>query len=600
VNTFGYSPDGGTTVFQRGNGYDNSVFTDPDSGKTYMLIKSGSCKWNGDAANPNNFGINLVTEIDPAAGMLLPETTIDLSFVNWDHATGGCGDEASGYDTSKWAEGPTMVKRGEWYYYFVTSHTACGGQMGAWASRRLVGSGPQDWTWLGFVLTGVDPYSGVQHATAPFELRDGTWWVFAHSYDCTGWATQGEWLGLAREGLLLQVTWSDTDVPGAGIIPIPHYTTAARDLPAPRLTRSEIPFLLPVNDDFRSSAMGSAWTSYDRSADRYSVADRPGWLRIRPGAGNTTWVVQKDALRSSALVVKMEFKPAASGDAAGVRVGNGYWQDDQVLGGPTWIQGQGFLPAIFDLSMARAMENGTDVIRFVYRSRAPVPTSEASYTALADPQLQAYSVPAPARATLWLKLVRTSAHKATGWFSTDRLAWKQVGGEIDVRAMDDFYGMGGTWVGGQAGMFATGKNADFDLFTYRDGFTSIAAAETNQQFGTRVVSSAQAGSVLGDLQAGDWAMYGSLDLGSGGVSAKAVELTASSVSGGKVEIWLDPLAGGGRAADCTIPATGDWEKWKTIRCPIGATGTHDVYLKVAGATGRELLRLASLRFVAAR
>ena len=37
--------------------------------------------------------------------------------------------------------------------------------------------------------------------------------------------------------------------------------------------------------------------------------------------------------------------------------------------------------------------------------------------------------------------------------------------------------------------------------------------------------------------------------------------------------------------------------WQTIRCPLRATGTHDVYLQVKGGKG-ELVRLSSLRFAA--
>ncbi|WP_437683551.1 family 43 glycosylhydrolase [Sorangium sp. So ce131] len=601
VDIFPYTPPGSDTAYERGTGSDNSVFIDPESGKTFMIIKNGLCKW--DADHPNDFGINLVTEIDPQTGMLVPESTVDLSFINWDQETGGCGD-FSNPDWSKWAEGPTMAKRGDWYYYFVSTHTACGGQLHAWASKKLVGSTPEDWHWLGYVLTGEEPYAGVQHTTAPFELDDGTWWTFAHSYDCTKVGTQdwknGEWQGLAREGLLLSVTWDEQEVDGE-TIPVPKYTTEVRDLPAPKLPPSGVPFLLPVNDEFSSNEIGSAWTTFGPSEDKYSVTDRQGWLRIKPGAGETTRVVQKDALRSSNVVVKLQFKPEAEGDAAGISVGNGYWQDEQVLAAPTWMNsGEGFmLPAIMEVSVARVMENKTDTIRFSFRSRSVKPLGEgaSAYTELEEPVVVGGSVPAPEDATVWLKLVRTG-HKATGWFSTDRLEWTQVGPEIDISTLDHFYAMAHTWIGNQAGMFATNKRADFDLFTYRDGFTRIPAADANQQSGAGVASSASAGPVLDGLENGDWAMYGSVDLGSGGVHAKAIQLKASSAGeGGAVEVWIDPLAGGSAIGTCNIPGTGEWEEWKNITCDVKPTaGTHEVYLKVTGGTG-ELLRLASLRFL---
>ncbi len=138
------------------------------------------------------------------------------------------------------------------------------------------------------------------------------------------------------------------------------------------------------------------------------------------------------------------------------------------------------------------------------------------------------------------------------------------------------------WVGSQAGVFASNASADFDVFTYRDGFTAIAAAEPDQESGTEVVSSQSAGPVLGGLEDGDWAMYGSVDLGSGGVASVEIELQASSAKGGAVEVWLDPLAGGRRVATCDVPATGGWETWTTVTCKVSAVGSHEVYLRAKG------------------
>ncbi|MGK3996357.1 family 43 glycosylhydrolase [Sorangium sp. So ce1024] len=601
VDIFPYTPPGSDTAYERNTGSDNSVFVDPESGKTFMVIKNGLCKWHVDY--PNDFGINLITEIDPQTGQLVPESSIDMSFVNWDQETGGCG-EFTDPDWSKWGEGPTMAKRGDWYYYFISTHTACGGQLHAWASKKLVGSTAEDWHWLGYVLTGEEPYAGVQHTTAPIELDDGTWWAFAHSYDCTGVGTQewknGEWMGLGREGLLLQVTWEDQEVDGE-TIPVPRYALEGRDLPAPKLPPSGVPFLLPVNDDFSSDTINTAWTTYGPSESKYSVTDRDGWLRIKPGAGETTWVVQKDALHSSSMTVKLEFKPEAEGDAAGVRVGNGYWEDEQVLAAPTWMtSGEGFmLPAIMEVSVARVMEEEEDRIRFSFRSRSVMPLGEeeSAYSALDEPVVVGESVPAPEGDTIWLKLVRTD-HKATGWFSADRIEWTQVGPEIDISALDGFYAMAHTWIGNQAGMFATNKSADFDLFTYRDGFDWIPAAEANQQSGTGLASSESAGPVLDGLENGDWAMYGSVDLGSGGHQSKSIELKVASASqGGAVEVWIDPLSGGEAIGTCAIPSTGGWDTWETVTCDVKPTaGTHEVYLRATGGEG-ELLRLASWRFV---
>jgi beta-xylosidase len=499
-------------------GYDDSVFVD-DDGKIYMLMKSGHC------SDP---GFNAIQQI--GANGQLTGSLIDLSFVN--NGDGGCPD---------WAEGPSMTKRNGFYYYFVSTHTGCGSREVVWRSRTLT-SNPSSWVNLGTVLQAPNPFAGSQHSTAPFQIADGTWWAFYHSYECAG-----GWGGLGRQGLLSQVTWQN-DVPVVAPAPL-----TAR---APALAAGGIPFLLPVNDEFASSPLKPAWTFYGPTpAARYSVTDRPGWLRVKPASGQTTHVVQKAALHSNAMVARIAFTPQVTGDAAGVRLGNAN--------------------NTIDVSVARVWSGG-DRIRFGAGSTSTL-------------------VASPAASVLWLKLVVTG-HRATGWFSIDRLSWTQVGAAIDITALDQFNTINNGWVGNQAGVFASNRSADFDLFAYRDGFTEIPASEPNQWSGTSVVSSSSVGPVLGSLENGDWAMYGSVDLGSGGIRSKAIELRASAAGpGGTVNVWTDPLATT-PIASCPIAGTGSWDSWRTVSCNLTATGSHDVYLTISGGAG-ELLRLASLRFV---
>ncbi|AUX44340.1 xylosidase/arabinosidase [Sorangium cellulosum] len=571
--------------FDRGTGYDDSVFVD-DDGTTYLVVKAGQCKWNGlTGGEENNFGVNLLQKIDPETGQLTGET-IDLSFVNWNTQNGGCGDPATDPDNAveeNWAEGPTMTKRNGFYYYFDSTHTGCGGEQVGWRSATL-SSNPADWAPLGSVLKGDAPFSGAQHSSAPFQIADGTWWVFSHSYEC-----DNSWRGLGRQGLLSQVTWMD-DEGGAGV-PVVN-GRLGEPAPAPALPPSGIPFLLPVNDDFEQEKLSPAWTFYgNMPSDRYSVTDRRGWLRVKPAKDETRWVIQKDALHAKAMVVRMDFAPTAEGDAAGVRLGNAVFPEQELTAFPTWASA-----ASLEVSVARVRADGGDRIRFAFRSVVPVLSADGSAYESTDATVISYDAEAPSDQVLWLKLVHGEDHQATGWFSTDRLTWTQVGEPIDISALEDYDTVNTGWVGSQAGVFASNTSADFDLFTYRDGFTGIAAAEPDQESSTEVMSSPSEGPVLGGLEDGDWAMYGSVDLGSGGVESTEIELRASSAKGGAVEVWLDPLAGGRRVATCDIPATGGWETWTTATCKVSAAGTHEVYLKAKGGSG-ELLRLASLRFV---
>jgi uncharacterized repeat protein (TIGR02543 family) len=598
------SPAEGVKAVERGTGSDNSVFIDDDANQTtYMVTKNGIGQWT-EAAQVSDWGMNRLIAIDPGTGQLIPESMINLDFVNYAVATGG-GGPRDNTDWSKWAEGPTLAKRNGWYYYYVQTHTACGGQSDVWATQEL-SSDASKWHWLGYVMGPGTPYGGTQHPTAPFRIADGTWWQFAHSYDCTDnlgtLEHHGEWLGLAREGLLLQVTWVDAVVDGV-TIPVPHVSQEARNLPAPALAQSGTPFLIPVNDDFSASKPGVAWTTYADQGKNLSLAD--GKLRVSPDAGSPAWALQKEALRSTASIVKVDFTPAlhADGDtspqdAAGICVRNGFWKDEQILKGPQWIEGEGKMVGIFDVQVARTMVDSKDVIRFAYRTRTPVSSSwdGSVYTAMNDPVVVSYTAPAPAASSVWLKLVRSN-HVATGWFSTDRITWTQVGQAINIKALDDNYGMSNAWIGNHAGMFATNKAADFDLFTYRDGLTSIPAVATDQQSGTAIVDSTVQGKVLGSLESGDWALYAGVDLGSGDVTAKSVQIEASSVGGGWVEFWIDPLAGGPHFGPCAVGDTGSWETFAVSSCPVTVSGTHDVYLKVVGKGTGELMRVASVKFV---
>jgi xylan 1,4-beta-xylosidase len=125
-----------------------------------------------------------------------------------------------------------------------------------------------------------------------------------------------------------------------------------------------------------------------------------------------------------------------------------------------------------EVSLARVWDGG-DKIRFAI----------GSFAFGAPPTLTTSAVvAAPAGRTVWLKLVRSN-HQATGWFSTNRITWTQVGGPIDITELDNYDSLVDGWVGNQAGVFATNRSGDFDLFSYRDGFTSIPASEPDQRSG---------------------------------------------------------------------------------------------------------------------
>jgi hypothetical protein len=171
---------------------------------------------------------------------------------------------------------------------------------------------------------------------------------------------------------------------------------------------------------------------------------------------------------------------------------------------------------------------------------------------------------------------------------------------LDIAALDNYDSLVDGWVGNQAGVFASNTSADFDMFSYRDGFTAMPASEPDQRSAGAPVASTTRGAVLGGLQDGDWVMYAGVDLGSEGTTAHALELTVATGGSSReprIEVWFDERDGARRTVRCQLPRTGGWEHWRTVRCPLRASGTHDVYLQVRGGAG-EVVRLAELRFAA--
>jgi beta-xylosidase len=459
---------------------------------------------------------------------------IDLKFIN---------DELCDLSSDYWAEGPTMAKRNGYYYYFASTHTGCGGTQYAWRSKVLSGN-QEDWESLGMVLKGDAPFSGSQHSSAPLELDDGTWWAVYHSYDCS---TRR---GLGRQGLLGQVTWDENDVPVFDPAPL----VAA----APDLKSGGIPRLRPVNDDFESGALGPHWTFYGYTEqERYSATRRPGWLEVNPDGDTPMYVVQKSVPHDSAMVALMDFKPAEEGEEAGIRIGNAI-NSLEVRVSRVWDQ--------------------SDKLRFSFDGD------------MAD-------VAAPKESEVWLKLDHRE-HSATAWYSVDRMEWTQIGAETDIKSLDNFDALANGWVGNQAGLFAVGKSAYFDRFSYRDGFSKIPADEPDEQSGTESLE----GGILGGLENGDFVLFGSVDLGGAesngiGIMTSAVELRVSSeVEGAILEVWLDPFANGKLAATCEIPNTGGFDTFKTVTCELLAIGSHEVVLKTKGKDG-ELVRIESFRFI---
>ncbi|GAB3654306.1 family 43 glycosylhydrolase [Glycomyces tarimensis] len=101
--------------------------------------------------------------------------------------------------------------------------------------------------------------------------------------------------------------------------------------------------------------------------------------------------------------------------------------------------------------------------------------------------------------------------------------------------------------------------------------------------GVETESSGADGMNVGWIENGDWIKVKGVDFGSGAASFNAS--VASAGSGGDIELRLGGPSGT-LAGTCGVPATGGWQTWTTVSCPVsGATGTQDLYLRFTGGSG---------------
>ena len=90
-------------------------------------------------------------------------------------------------------------------------------------------------------------------------------------------------------------------------------------------------------------------------------------------------------------------------------------------------------------------------------------------------------------------------------------------------------------------------------------------------------------------------MISGVDLGKS--SPSSIEVVASSISNGKIEIWLDDLTDGKLIASIPINSTGGENNWKTFTKAVkNISGHHDVFVKFL--TGKEgTINIKSIRFL---
>ncbi|MFN8415374.1 MAG: sugar-binding protein [Cytophagaceae bacterium] len=501
-------------------GYDNSIFVD-DDGTPYMLLK------NGQALN----GLQRLGMDGQPVGQ-----AINMNWVN--------APNAAGVRPYSWAEGPVMCKRNGRYYLFVAGDVS-GGQFVL--STANLTAGESAWTRHGtFWQNATSPggFTGPNHITQPIMLDDGTWWCLSHAYDNGGWEGQG------RQSHLHQVVWDANGVPKG----IPVSINPLRGPGLPNTNNTSYNFI--HSDYFETTTLSLNWHFLNKtyaSTSRYSLSERPGYMRLKPGTGYTH-LLQKDKGKYYSLTTKVEINATANGQQAGIRMTSG--NDDVTF------------------TLYSGYNNGKKI--------------GMSFEGVAT------EVNNVIGNVVWLRVER-ALHILTCFYSADGLTWTQLGTR-DISNLDKSQPNYNQWVGTSVGLYTSAINADFDQFSYRYGFVPIRVEGRNNWYGVTFANRTP-GRVVTNSTSGDWLMLAGVDLGAGTRVTSGIEVNASSTNAnGSLEVWLDDIGGNGtRVATLAIPNTGGNDIWTNVTANFNSSGQHDVYLRWIG--GSNSFSVNTIRFI---
>jgi len=452
-----------------------------------------------------------------------------------------------------WAEGPVMWKYNGYYYYSFAQHLA--GDQYVMRSDTLTDN-PVDWTIKDEPMQygSRGNFNTPNHIAPAVMLDDGTSWTVGHSYH-RNWVTQG------RQGLLLEITYDNEGFPE-----FQYPRDEATD--APDLPSGGIPWMVPKSDMFTGSELDPEWSLLGYTPrNTYSLTERDGWLHLEPYSGENT-VIKNDGEHQYTLITRLDFEPASASDEAGLRI----------INGPEMLRAKVF---------SSVNDEGEPV--FV------VSFDETFHTAANT-----------LGSTVWLKLER-NGHMISGYYSSDGDRWTLIGSPIDATDLNQEQTDFNDFTGNQQGLYVRGQTpADFDLYIYRDAYSTIAAQYPVNKNGVE-----REDTYLGGIHDGDWAMYAGVEFGTE-VQPEAgfdyqrtpdeLKIEASSeTSGGVVEVWIDSIDTGRKIAEYAVGTTGNWDTFIEFSTEVDSiSGRHDLYLRFAGDTGEELLRLKQLSFTPRR
>jgi hypothetical protein len=124
---------------------------------------------------------------------------------------------------------------------------------------------------------------------------------------------------------------------------------------------------------------------------------------------------------------------------------------------------------------------------------------------------------------------------------------------------------------------------NIDWFTFNSTAPTIQAESYKSSQGV-AVHSAGTGTVVGNIDGGDWMCYNKIDFGTGKTQFSASVGVEPAYAGKQLELRLDSTTGT-LIGTFTLDSTGGWDNYATQTCRVsGASGIHNLYI-VAKASG---------------
>lgn len=445
-------------------------------------------------------------------------------------------------------EGSHVIKRGNYYYLFNANP-------GTWpfqlrCSRATAIFGP--WETGHICLLGTT--GGHQGAIVDIDDNDN-WYGFVHQ-------DSGAVGRMTRIG---PVFW-ENDWPVFG-------TPGQRDVIAavyPKPILGKPIGQPPTSDDFNSPTLGLQWQwNHNPDNTRWSLTERPGWLRLRPTRAAGFWTARNSLTQKgqgpwSSGQVKMDVQNLQPGDICGFGTLGKY---------SAYIAVNCDAGGNLFLSM-KVLQDTTSGIQTETRvSSIPIQTD----TILLQTELD------------------FQTNQGLCSYSLDGQTWTALGGTFPLA----FDWQTGTFQGEKFALFCFNPNTadspgwvDVDWFEFfdspppsppRSAYQRIEAEDFNEKSGTQTETCSEGGLNVGYIQNGHYLVYKNIDFERGALSFQA--RVASATAGGNIELYLDSLTGP-RIGICPVSNTGGWQTWTTRDCSItSASGTRDLYLKCTGSSG---------------